>query len=32
MLRKYVKMVDPHGFVLIMNTGEIIGKGFRGTN
>ena len=32
MLRKYVKMVDPHAFVLIMNTGEIIGKGFRGTN
>ena len=32
MLRKYVKTVDPHAFVLIMNTGEIIGKGFRGTN
>ena len=32
LLRKYVKTVDPHAFVLIMNTGEIIGKGFRGTN
>lgn len=31
-LRKYVKKTDPHAFVLIMNTGEIIGKGFRGTN
>lgn len=32
MLRKYVKQVDPGAFLLIMNTGEIIGKGFRGTN
>lgn len=32
MLRHYVKKVDPAAFVLIMNTGEIIGKGFRGTN
>ncbi len=32
MLRRYVKQVDPSAFVLIMNTGEIIGKGFRGTN
>ena len=32
MLRKYVKQVDPSAFLLIMNTGEIIGKGFRGTN
>ncbi|MGN0778969.1 MAG: YitT family protein [Aristaeellaceae bacterium] len=31
-LRRYVRTVDPHAFVLIMNTGEIIGKGFRGTN
>ncbi|MBQ8555596.1 MAG: YitT family protein [Clostridia bacterium] len=30
MLRKYVRQVDPQAFVLIMNTGEIIGKGFRG--
>lgn len=32
MLRKFVKQVDPHAFLLIMNTSEIIGKGFRGTN
>lgn len=32
MLRRYVKQVDPSAFLLIMNTGEIIGKGFRGTN
>lgn len=32
MLRKYVKQVDPSAFVLIINTGEIVGKGFRGVN
>jgi len=32
LLRKHVRMIDPSAFVLIMNTGEIIGKGFRGTN
>ena len=32
LLRRYVRTVDPHAFVLIMNTGDIIGKGFRGTN
>ena len=32
MLRRYVKQVDPHAFVLIINTGEIVGKGFRGIN
>ena len=32
LLRRYVKQIDPSAFVLIMNTGEIIGKGFRGTN
>lgn len=32
MLRRYVKQVDATAFLLIMNTGEIIGKGFRGTN
>ncbi|MBE5803841.1 MAG: YitT family protein [Clostridiales bacterium] len=32
MLRKFVKQADPSAFLLIMNTGEIIGKGFRGTN
>lgn len=31
-LRRYVRQVDAHAFVLIMNTGEIIGKGFRGIN
>ena len=32
MLRRYVKSVDPTAFLLITNTGDIIGKGFRGTN
>lgn len=32
LLRKYVKQVDPTAFVLIINTGEIVGKGFRGVN
>ncbi len=32
MLRRFVKQVDPSAFVLIVNTGEIIGKGFRGIN
>lgn len=31
-LRRFVKQVDPHAFVLIINTGEIVGKGFRGVN
>ena len=30
MLRRYVKQVDPQAFVLILNTCEIVGKGFRG--
>lgn len=29
-LRRYAKEVDPSCFILITNTGEIIGKGFRG--
>jgi uncharacterized membrane-anchored protein YitT (DUF2179 family) len=29
-LRMYAKEVDPQCFILITNTGEIIGKGFRG--
>ena len=29
-LRQYAKEVDPRCFILITNTGEIIGKGFRG--
>lgn len=31
-LRRFIKETDPHSFILITNTGEIIGKGFRGTN
>lgn len=29
-LRKFIKQVDPEAFLLITNTSEIIGKGFRG--
>lgn len=32
LLRRQVKRIDPSAFVLIMNTGEIVGKGFRGVN
>ena len=32
LLRRHVRKVDPQAFVLIMNTGEIVGKGFRGVN
>lgn len=32
LLRKYVRQIDPFAFVLIMNTGEIVGKGFRGVS
>ena len=28
-LRKYAKEVDPHAFIIITNTSDIIGKGFR---
>jgi len=31
-LRRFIKTVEPGAFLLITNTGEIIGKGFRGTN
>ncbi len=31
-LRQFVKAKDPAAFLLITNTGEIIGKGFRGIN
>ena len=31
-LRAYVKSHDPEAFLLITNTGEIIGNGFRGVN
>lgn len=29
-LRQFSRLTDPHCFILIFNTGEIIGKGFRG--
>ncbi|MBQ2953614.1 MAG: YitT family protein [Clostridia bacterium] len=32
LLRRHVRNVDPKAFVLIMNTGEIVGKGFRGVS
>lgn len=32
LLRKHVRTIDPKAFVLIINTGEIVGKGFRGVN
>lgn len=31
-LRRYIKQFDPEAFLLITNTSEIIGKGFRGVN
>ena len=31
-LRQHVKAIDPHAFMLITNTSEIIGKGFRAEN
>ena len=30
MLRSYIRVVEPHAFILITNTSEIIGKGFQG--
>ena len=30
-MRNYIKSVDPHAFVVISSTSEIIGKGFRST-
>lgn len=32
LLRRYAKSVDPKAFILITNTSEIVGKGFRGVN
>ncbi len=29
LLRQYVRSIEPHAFILITNTSEIIGKGFR---
>ena len=31
-LRNYVRSIDSHAFITIVNSSEIIGKGFRGTN
>ena len=31
-LRRFVRDVDPHAFIMITNSSEIIGKGFRGFN
>ena len=30
-LRLYIRSIDPHAFIVISNTSEIIGKGFRET-
>ena len=30
MLKNYVHRVDPHAFMVIANTSNVIGKGFRG--
>lgn len=30
LLQKHIKRIDPHAFIMITNTSEIIGKGFRG--
>ena len=30
-LRKFVRSVEPHAFMMITNSSEIIGKGFRNT-
>ncbi len=30
MLRKKIKEIDPHAFIIITTSGEIIGRGFRG--
>ena len=32
MLRRFIHKNDPKTFMMITNTSEIIGKGFRGTN
>ena len=31
-LRRFVRQVDPHAFIMITNTSEIIGNGFKGGN
>ena len=30
-LRGYIRSIDPHAFIVITNTSQIIGKGFRQT-
>ena len=32
MLRNFIRVHDPHAFITIVNSSEIIGKGFRGFN
>lgn len=29
-LRRYIKLIDPHSFIIVTTTSEIIGRGFRG--
>ena len=31
-LRNYIRQTEPHAFMMITNSSEIIGKGFRGLN
>ena len=31
-LRRYVREIDPGSFITIVDSSEIVGKGFRGTN
>ncbi len=31
-LRNFTRRTDPHAFMMITNSSEIIGKGFRGLN
>ena len=31
-LRNFIRKPDPHAFMMITNSSEIIGKGFRGLN
>ena len=32
LLRNFIRKEDPHAFITIVNSSEIIGKGFRGFN
>ena len=31
-LRRYTREIDPDAFITIVDSSEIVGKGFRGTN